>query len=206
MIRFEDLSPEVWASICSPINEVFPARPPPLTSSSSYPSSRPTSVRRKSSLRVVDSSRNKYRPKTATKATINSRGTGALYIGSWCAGVDQELLDSHKITQIVSIQDSTLSDYIPDHGLDVKCQNTSGSSGVVSNSGPRGVYRIHLLDSPSAELRPHLEGACEFIREKIGRGENVLVHCQQVSRVLLWHLTFSRSKGYLQFVPSFSFL
>lgn len=39
-------------------------------------------------------------------------------------------------------------------------------------------YQIEIEDRSSAGLQPHLEAACDYIRTSLGRGNNVLVHCQ----------------------------
>ncbi|KAJ6529076.1 protein-tyrosine phosphatase-like protein [Mycena vulgaris] len=43
------------------------------------------------------------------------------------------------------------------------------------------MYRIDLEDSKSAgpTLRKQLAPVCDYIRDALGRGENMLVHCQQ---------------------------
>ncbi|TDL19164.1 phosphatases II [Rickenella mellea] len=86
-------------------------------------------------------------------------GSGSLYLGSWMASVDTELLQSHKITHIVQV-------------LDVPWAQQGAAPGFVH-------YQIKILDSSTAELRPHLEAACKHIRDALARGKNVLVHCQQ---------------------------
>ena len=41
-------------------------------------------------------------------------------------------------------------------------------------------YRLDILDSTTADLKPHLEATVRWIDERLKRGVNVLVHCQQV--------------------------
>ncbi|EJD02635.1 phosphatases II [Fomitiporia mediterranea MF3/22] len=115
MIRRDEMSPEMWAAMCTPINEVI--------------------------------------------AADSRKGTGALYIGSWFASVDPELLATYNIQQIVAIIDSSMCFVPPSEG--------------------RGAYKIPLEDSSRADLKPHLDGACRFIAEQLEKGNNVLVHCQQ---------------------------
>jgi hypothetical protein len=46
-------------------------------------------------------------------------------------------------------------------------------------------YQIEIEDRSSAALQPYLEAACDYVRTSLGRGNNVLVHCQQVRRIIL---------------------
>lgn len=85
---------------------------------------------------------------------------GALYIGTWVASMDSEILDSHHIDDIVSINDEAM----------ITFNRTDG----------RGAHRIVLSDSSASDIRPHLDDACKYISRKLSIGENVLVHCQQV--------------------------
>ena len=41
-------------------------------------------------------------------------------------------------------------------------------------------YRLDILDSTTADLKPHLEATVRWIDDRLRRGVNVLVHCQQV--------------------------
>jgi len=100
-------------------------------------------------------------------AAIPSNGSphslGSLFLGSIAATMDRELLSSHKITHLVQVLDAP---WVP----------------VTEKDGFR-CLRISILDAPTADLRPHLEGACNFIGSALQGGSNVLVHCQQgVSR------------------------
>jgi len=85
---------------------------------------------------------------------------GALYIGAWVASVDEELLAAHNIHAVVALYDAALTGELPPHA-------------------GRGLHRIAIRDSTMADIRPYLDAACQFIAEKLSRGENVLVHCQQ---------------------------
>jgi dual specificity MAP kinase phosphatase len=76
------------------------------------------------------------------------------------ATMDRELLAKHHITHIVQV-------------LDVPWLPISEKDGF-------RCLRIDILDKPSADLRPHLEGACQYIGNALQSGGNVLVHCQQV--------------------------
>lgn len=85
---------------------------------------------------------------------------GALYIGTWVASMDSEILDSHHIDDIVSINDEAMMSF--------------------NRTDDRGAHRIVLSDSSASDIRPHLDSACKYISSKLSNGENVLVHCQQV--------------------------
>ncbi|EJC98349.1 phosphatases II [Fomitiporia mediterranea MF3/22] len=87
-------------------------------------------------------------------------GSGALFLGSWTAAVDTDLLARHGVRAIVECHDAPW-------GI---CESTSSANG----SG------VAIPDSPTPGLlEPHLDGAVRFIRDRLSRGENVLVHCQQ---------------------------
>ena len=120
MIRREDMTPEAWASMCIPLNEVIPTDPP--------------------------------------------HNKGALYIGSWFASVDEDLLSQHKLKELVSVNDSQMT---------------------LCPTAARNGYEIRIADSTAAELKPFLEDVCNHIEKKLSSGENVLVHCQQVRFLLM---------------------
>lgn len=85
---------------------------------------------------------------------------GSLFLGSISATMDREFLASRHITHIVQV-------------IDVPWLPISEKDGF-------RCLKIDLLDQPSADLRPHLEGACQYIANALVSGGNVLVHCQQV--------------------------
>ncbi|KAL4080540.1 protein-tyrosine phosphatase-like protein [Scleroderma citrinum] len=88
---------------------------------------------------------------------------GSLFLGSLSATMDRELLARNRITHIVQV-------------LDVPWLPISEKDGF-------RCLKIDILDKPTADLRPHLEGACHYIANALSSGGNVLVHCQQgVSR------------------------
>ena len=96
-------------------------------------------------------------------SSSNPRPLGSLFLGSMAATLDRDLLATNKITHLVQVLDAP---WLP----------------VSERDGFR-CLRISILDAPTADLRPHLEGACEFINSALQAGSNVLVHCQQgVSR------------------------
>lgn len=89
------------------------------------------------------------------------RRRGGLFIGSWFASVDRDLLNEYHIRQVVAVLGGSMAGEPPIDGL--------------------GTYKVPIEDSTTADLKPHLAGACDYIAEKLGKGDNVLVHCQQVS-------------------------
>jgi len=105
---------------------------------------------------------------------------GALYIGSMEAVHNLDLLRAHGITHLVQV-------------LEVPWLPQSEDAGFAC-------YRIDIEDRSSAALQPHLEAACNYIRAALGRGDNVLVHCQQgVSRsasIVIAYLIRERSMTY----------
>jgi dual specificity MAP kinase phosphatase len=99
-------------------------------------------------------------PSIQSVAHASTSQPGSLYLGSMSATMDGELLAKHHITHIVQV-------------LDVPWLPISEKDGF-------RCLRIDILDKPSADLRPHLEGACQYIANALQSGGNVLVHCQQV--------------------------
>ncbi|OSX57069.1 hypothetical protein POSPLADRAFT_1061776 [Postia placenta MAD-698-R-SB12] len=106
--------------------------------------------------------------------------TGALYIGSFIAALDQPLLDAHRIAALVQVLDAPWLPDPADHPLDA--------------------YRLNILDSTSVDIRPHLEDAVRWIDDRLRRGVNVLVHCQQgVSRsaaIVIAYLIYTQNMSY----------
>lgn len=102
-------------------------------------------------------------PPIQSVANTSAMQPGSLYLGSMSATMDRELLANNHITHVVQV-------------LDVPWLPISEKDGF-------RCLRIDILDKPSADLRPHLEGACQYIAHALQNGGNVLVHCQQgVSR------------------------
>ena len=85
---------------------------------------------------------------------------GSLFLGSMSATMDRELLASRRITHLVQVLDAP---WLP-----------------MSEKDGFRCLKIELLDTPSTDLRPHLEGASQYIASALLSGGNVLVHCQQV--------------------------
>jgi hypothetical protein len=96
-----------------------------------------------------------------TKSTPEPAATGALYLGSMAAVHDLDPLRDNNITHLVQV-------------LEVPWMPQSGPAAEFS------CYRIDIEDASSATLQPHLASACDYIRDALRSGENVLVHCQQV--------------------------
>ncbi|KAG6895566.1 hypothetical protein C0992_000597 [Termitomyces sp. T32_za158] len=92
---------------------------------------------------------------------LSSQGStsGMLYVGSLSACQDKDLLVDHGISHLVQVLDAP---WIP-----------------VSEKDGFNCHRIQILDHATADLKPHLEAACNYIDRALRNGRNVLVHCQQ---------------------------
>jgi hypothetical protein len=91
--------------------------------------------------------------------------TGALFLGSFSAILDASLLQSNAIGALVQVLDAPWLPSVDAHaaqGVKLEC------------------YRLDILDNTSADLKPHLEATVRWIDDRLRRGVNVLVHCQQV--------------------------
>ncbi|KAL1946164.1 hypothetical protein VTO73DRAFT_15291 [Trametes versicolor] len=111
--------------------------------------------------------------------------TGALYLGSFSAILDPTLLSANHIQALVQVLDAPWLPSVEAHaaqGNKLEC------------------YRLDILDSSSADLRPHLESTVRWIDDRLRRGVNVLVHCQQgVSRsaaVVIAYLIYTHNMTY----------
>ncbi|EJF56347.1 DSPc-domain-containing protein [Dichomitus squalens LYAD-421 SS1] len=111
--------------------------------------------------------------------------TGALFLGSFSAILDPSLLASNHISALVQVLDAPWLPSVEAHaaqGNKLEC------------------YRLDILDSTSADLRPHLESTVRWIDDRLRRGLNVLVHCQQgVSRsaaVVIAYLIYTQNMSY----------
>ncbi|KAF9075819.1 protein-tyrosine phosphatase-like protein [Rhodocollybia butyracea] len=93
-----------------------------------------------------------------------SHATGSLYIGSMSAITDHELLRNCRISHFVQVLDAPWLPPLPD---------TDGNGIKVTS------FKISILDTTSADLKPHLEEACNSIDRALRSGRSVLVHCQQ---------------------------
>jgi hypothetical protein len=86
---------------------------------------------------------------------------GHLWLGSFAAISDTDLLRKHRISHLVQVIDVPWLPPVNDPNMTVT--------------------RIDIMDIPSADLRSHLDDACARIEKSLAAGKNVLVHCQQVS-------------------------
>ena len=93
---------------------------------------------------------------------------GHLWLGSFAAISDADLLRKHRISHLVQVIDVP---WLPP-----------------VNDPTMTVTRIDIMDIPSADLKSHLDDACARIERSLAAGKNVLVHCQQVHFI---HPTFS---------------
>ncbi|TCD66033.1 hypothetical protein EIP91_001888 [Steccherinum ochraceum] len=111
--------------------------------------------------------------------------TGALYLGSFSAILDPTLLASANIAALVQVLDAPWLPSVDAHA----------KQGIHLES-----YRLDIMDSTSADLKPHLEATVRWIDEKLRKGRNVLVHCQQgVSRsaaVVIAYLIYTHNMSY----------
>ena len=85
---------------------------------------------------------------------------GHLWLGSFAAISDNDLLKKHRISHIVQVIDAAWFPPISDPNMTVT--------------------RIDIMDVPSADLKSHLDETCTGIERSLESGKNVLVHCHQV--------------------------
>ena len=85
---------------------------------------------------------------------------GNLWLGSFAAISDPDLLRKHRISHLVQVIDVPWLPPVNDPNMTVT--------------------RIDIMDIPSADLKSHLDDACARIEMSLAAGKNVLVHCQQV--------------------------
>ncbi|CAL1713857.1 unnamed protein product [Somion occarium] len=114
-----------------------------------------------------------------------SSRTGALYLGSFSAILDPDLLNQNRISALVQVLDAPWLPSVDAHakqGVKLDC------------------FRLDIMDSTTADLKPHLEATVRWIDEKLRKGANVLVHCQQgVSRsaaVVIAYLIYTHNMSY----------
>lgn len=112
----------------------------------------------------------------------NQQHMGSLWLGSFQAGSDPELLRQHQIAHLVQV-------------LDVPWLPSYSDLPVI-------ITRFDIMDVPSADLRSHLDEACARIDKSLRSGKNVLVHCQQVSGFTehcpVWPLSYLRVSRVVQ--------
>lgn len=111
------------------------------------------------------------------------RISGALYLGSYSAFLEPTNLSQNAITSVVQVVDPTFM-----------------GEGHAHHGRKLDIYRLDILDSTSADLKPHLEATVRWIDDRLRKGYNVLVHCQQgVSRsaaVVIAYLIYTHSMSY----------
>lgn len=116
-------------------------------------------------------------------SATSHRISGALYLGSYSAFLEPTLLAQHAISAVVQVVDPSFM-----------------GEGKASSNMKLDIYRLDILDSTSADLKPHLEAAVRWIDERLRRGYNVLVHCQQgISRsaaVVIAYLIYTHNMSY----------
>ncbi|KAJ6533398.1 hypothetical protein DFH09DRAFT_1406543 [Mycena vulgaris] len=97
--------------------------------------------------------------------------TGTLYLGSLAAACESSLLREHGITHLVQVLDGP---WLP-----------SEEAVYDTSLPPFAYFRIDLEDAADAapRLRKKLVPACDYIRDALAGGRNVLVHCHQVCPV-----------------------
>ena len=104
---------------------------------------------------------------------------GHLWLGSFAAISDNDLLRKHRISHIVQVVEAPWLPPVNDPNMTVT--------------------RIDIMDTPSADLKSHLDDTCARIEKSLGSGKNVLVHCQQVhiSYPTLFDTLLHLSQGHL---------
>lgn len=107
----------------------------------------------------------------SASSTSPSHATGSLYVGSLSAITDYDLLRTYRVSHFIQVLDAPWLPPLPE---------TDGYGGKVTS------FKIEILDTTSADLKPHLEDACNSIDRALRSGRNVLVHCQQV--LSFWRL------------------
>ncbi|KAJ3880345.1 protein-tyrosine phosphatase-like protein [Lentinula edodes] len=100
----------------------------------------------------------------SASSTSPSHATGSLYVGSMSAITDYDLLRTYRVSHFIQVLDAPWLPPLPE---------TDGYGGKVTS------FKIEILDTTSADLKPHLEDACNSIDRALRSGRNVLVHCQQ---------------------------
>ena len=89
-----------------------------------------------------------------------SSRSGALYLGSFSAILDPDLLMANGITSLVQVLDAPWLPSVDAHakqGVKLDC------------------YRLDILDSTSADLKPHLESTVRWIDLSSCQKENLCV-------------------------------
>ncbi|KAF7310134.1 Phosphatases II [Mycena indigotica] len=175
LLSFENLPKDEMEAMCTPMHCILPA------SGSSRHTSRQNALH-------GDSTRSDSHLAPEDSRSAAAAGTGALYLGSMAAVFELELLREHDITHLVQVLETPWA--------------PQPESGEGHDQLKLAYHRIDIEDSTAAGLRlgGYLAPACDYIKDALGRGENVLVHCHQgVSRsaaVVIAFLIRERSMDY----------
>jgi len=112
---------------------------------------------------------------------------GHLWLGSFTAISDNDLLRKHRISHVVQVIDAPWLPPVNDPNMTVT--------------------RIDILDTPSADLKSHLDDACARIEKSLASGKNVLVHCQQgISRSASVVIAYLIKKYGMSYEYAFAFV
>lgn len=108
--------------------------------------------------------------------------SGALFLGSWVASVDTELLKCNSIQAIVEVHDSPWGvSPLPTPGMSQPPEDCYNGEEYESRDCQPTRYKVAITDCTEKDvIKPHLQGVVRHIHECLSNGENVLVHCQQV--------------------------
>jgi len=112
---------------------------------------------------------------------------GHLWLGSFAAISDNDLLRKHRISHIVQVIDVSWLPPVNDPNMTVT--------------------RIDIMDIPSADLKSHLDDTCARIEKSLASGKNVLVHCQQgISRSASVVIAYLIKKYGMSYEYAFAFV
>ncbi|KAJ7698091.1 protein-tyrosine phosphatase-like protein [Mycena rosella] len=172
MISFDKIPADEMEAMCTPMHRVLSPVPFPTGATAGPNAKTPVSGPKP------------QQPPAPTPAALAGTGpstpAGALYLGSLAAACEPDLLRTHHIRHLVQVLEVPWAP--ADSTADYAC------------------YRIDIEDSARAALRPHLAGACDYIRGALRAGDNVLVHCHQgVSRsasIVIAYLIRERGMSY----------
>ncbi|KAF7300290.1 Dual specificity catalytic domain-containing protein [Mycena chlorophos] len=174
MLSFENVPEDDIKALLTPMHCILPAGASSGTSAGALPT-------------------NTIPPWRSLAPALNepAHGQGALFIGSMEAALDGSLLRKDRITHLVQVLETPWAPQPEFHAASDSDEDTT--------PWEFKYHRVDIEDRPSAAvaLSAHLPGACDYIGRALGRGEGVLVHCQQgVSRSAAVVIAFLiRDKG-----------